>query len=209
MSACVIKQVDAGSSKPGDIVASFLEQAEFSKNRTGTWVLAAGQDTSGKQWAYVGVNGRLPDLRGKFLRGMNQTVQGVGGMGSDKDTHRSVGGTQDGQVGPHRHYVAMNYYSSKGESTRIPGHGQVKADPTLQGKNQNLPLAWYGYEKDRTSYFLSGVDAVTQPNVVEGKLNRGYQDKRDHWYLLGGPVEHINQETRPVNVSVYYYVRVK
>ena len=57
------------ASPVGTIVASILDEAQFSAQNGTGWILADGRDVSGSNYAVVKGENNVPDLRGVFLRG--------------------------------------------------------------------------------------------------------------------------------------------
>jgi hypothetical protein len=57
----------------GMIVQSMLTEAQFQAINGTNWVLAAGQSVTGSQYATITGNSSIPDLRGMFLRGKNNS----------------------------------------------------------------------------------------------------------------------------------------
>lgn len=59
--------------KVGDIIHSMLTEEQFILENGGGWVLADGRDVTGSKYATVTGNTTVPDMRGQFLRGKNNT----------------------------------------------------------------------------------------------------------------------------------------
>lgn len=125
--------------------------------------------TSSQVWAYAdgskpaaatGYTGTFPDLRGKFVRGLDDGLAFTGGI-SDPDTGRAVGSLQADGFQDHKHWLWM-YTGAAGSSAGLqPGVGGVT--------NQSAQMA--------TADLSSGT--------------------------------RVSTETRPVNVAVYWYIKVK
>jgi len=63
----------ATTAQVGDVVQSMLTEAQFQAERDGTWVLADGRSVSGSKYETITGNANIPDMRGQFLRGKNNS----------------------------------------------------------------------------------------------------------------------------------------
>lgn len=141
----------------GTIMASMLNPIDLEKNYGVSWVLADGRDvtTSSRYYRISGFK-KVPDLRGMFLRGLNE---GRDDEYSDPDgDSRRVGYYQSDQFESHTHLFDDNVR---------------KADHGFGGGSYSRP--WEDYNS--TGDFL----------------------KIKH---AGG------SETRPNNISVYFYIKI-
>lgn len=82
----------------GDIKWSFLTLAEFQARFDTTWILADGQTITGDELANLRSWTTIPDLRGEFLRGLDN--------GRGVDSGRTMGSTQSGQNVAHTHVIS-------------------------------------------------------------------------------------------------------
>jgi hypothetical protein len=156
----------------GTIVPSMLDWEEF-KNVLGKeqdeWLPADGRDAPAKSEYYRIKNSgaavpKLPDLRGRFIRGLNLFAEDYGAISGeqlgnpdqeDSDGNSFISGSyQADAVGPHQHSI-----------------------PTRSG------------------------DITGQPYVSEGIDH----EQEDVWTDKTTPVA---LETRPRNVSLYFYIKV-
>ena len=64
----------------GTVLTSLLTEAEFHAEMGATWELAAGQDVTGSAYAALTGMDSLPDMRGRFLRGMGHNGSGNAGL---------------------------------------------------------------------------------------------------------------------------------
>ncbi len=136
----------------GTIIPSMFSPKKMeTDNYDGIWILADGREISinTKYYKKTG-SSRVPDLRGMFLRGLNE-----GRTDNWKDPEgdsRGVGSFQEDQLKSHSHGVNASY------------------DPIINGPTITLDLS--------QRYRPSSTD------------------------VTGG------NETRPKNVSVYYYIKI-
>ena len=62
--------------KVGDVIHSMLTEEQFIAENGAGWVLADGRDVTGSKYDTLilgGLGGNIPDMRGQFLRGKNNT----------------------------------------------------------------------------------------------------------------------------------------
>lgn len=110
----------------GEIIASMLTKDEFIKTYGNDWVLADGSDAPfGSQYLkYINnqlphMKGKLPDLRGKFLRGYNN-----GEKVNPDDS--SLGASQLDQFQGHNHTNTTDYMQSAGGNGNGLGWGSAQ-----------------------------------------------------------------------------------
>lgn len=89
--------------KVGDVIHSMLTEEQFIAENGAGWVLADGRDVTGSKYDTLilgGLGGTVPDMRGQFLRGINN---GRSDGQEDPDGERSPGHQQIDRVGEHYH----------------------------------------------------------------------------------------------------------
>ena len=84
----------------GSILSSMLPPDQFRNEQSKAWVLADGSLTEGTEYKKLTGQDRLPDLRGMFLRGMNQ---GRDDEFRDPDPNRKAGQPQGDEFKAHTH----------------------------------------------------------------------------------------------------------
>jgi len=130
-----------------------------------TWILAAGQGS---------VNGvTVPDLRARFLRGIDYTLTGAPANGADPDGVRTVGSAQADLLKAHDH--------------NITNWGLIGKAPAG---------VWSTYNDATVSLLQPGDGRV----ATSGRIAESFPQVMPS---IGGA------ETRPKNVAVYWYVKVK
>lgn len=172
----------------GTVVASMVEPKEFAKlvgdktnfdTRTSQWVPADGRSVAGSRYASV-VTSTAPDLRGIFIRGLNH---------SEKDRVR-----KDVYADVIHDRVAGSF--QKG-ATKLPiNNFQVSIDP---GHTHGDPT-WSGqggpYELAVQNRGPGGSDFGAQSARTTKDGNHGHK-------ITGG-----DNETRPKNIAMYYYIKI-
>jgi hypothetical protein len=126
-----------------------------------SWVIAAGQTVG---------NINVPDMRGRFLRGICYTVTGCSTTVIDPDGERKPGIPQEDAFQSHAHLLPMQTSVSSGG-----GGGYSIAHDSKSG--------W-------SKYYTSKPDSTSEPDMSNSKPR-------------------ISNETRPKNVAVFWYVKVK
>ena len=69
----------------GDVKSSMLTEAQYQTHFGSEWVLADGRDVTGSDYHTITSNTNIPDLRGTFLRGKDNS------RGLDPDGEKSLG----------------------------------------------------------------------------------------------------------------------
>lgn len=153
----------------GTVVSSMLDPITFTSEMGDEWVLADGRTASVEYLETFGV-GNIPDLRGQFLRGLNE---GRSDGNEDPDgASRSVGDIQNDSMQGHNHeynYTIMNYASGSSATIAAPrsnwnsstlmsyqykDNSLIVDDPTSDGTNgtprvssetrpKNTSVYWY------------------------------------------------------------------
>lgn len=145
----------------GTVISSMMTPTDFTSTMGDDWVLADGRSSTMEYYtAFNQLN--IPDMRGQFLRGMNEGRSD----GNEDPDDRTVGSLQDDAFQGHKH---------------ASGHW---ADGTpLQFQASSYPLF-----SARNPY----------DNETGIPINDGAN---------GDP--RTAQETRPSNIAIYWYIKVK
>ena len=167
----------------GTIVASMLEFNEFQNVAGNTWKPADGRKVSPKsKYALLTGNKTLPDLRGMFIRGLNQF---------------------DSVTGPRRD----NYKDPDGNRRKA---GTPQEDATSLPKNKKNPFKGTALSAGEHShiYFKAirqGGRSGDLDRAASEASTTGSAGDHTHTVLItaGG-----DSETRPVNTAVFYYIKI-
>jgi hypothetical protein len=167
----------------GTVIASMLEFEKFHSLAGNTWKPADGRKISAKsKYAKLTGNKTLPDLRGMFLRGLNQ-FDPLTGSRSDK------------------------YKDPDGRGRKA---GNPQNDATSLPKNKKNPFKGMAASAGDHShvYFkalLAGGRSGSEGRAAPEASNTGSAGAHTHTVLItaGG-----DPETRPVNIAVFYYIKI-
>jgi len=167
----------------GTIIASMLEFEKFQNIAGNAWKPADGRKVSAKsKYATLTGNTTLPDLRGLFLRGLNQF---------------------DPAKGPR-----LDKYKDPDGSRRKAG--KLQEDATGLPKNKKNPFQGNALSAGDHShiYFKArreGGRAGSDDRASSEASNTGSSGSHTHTVLItsGG-----DSETRPVNIAVVYYIKI-
>jgi microcystin-dependent protein len=145
----------------------------------------------GDAWGTSGSSFNLPDLRGRFLRGVDQ------GTSRDPNAAARTAINTGGNAGDAVGSLQGDAYRSHNHGVTDPGHSHGITDP---GHNHGIMSASsdsdggsndYGNNHARTNYTFSSTTGITINNASTGiSINSS-----------GG------SETRPVNAGVYYIIK--
>jgi hypothetical protein len=167
----------------GTIIASMLQFEKFQNVAGNTWKPADGRkvSTTSKYAALTG-NTTLPDLRGMFLRGLNQFDPL---MGPRRDKYKDPDGSRRKAGKPQKDATSLpkNKKSPfKGEATSAGDHSHIYFKARREGARSG--------SHDRASSEAS---------------TTGSSGGHTHTVLItaGG-----DSETRPVNIAVFYYIKI-
>ena len=145
----------------GTIIASMLSQADFSNNYGADWVLADGREIS-TQTSYYKILGKkqIPDLRGMFLRGLNEDRED--GM-QDIDDARVAGDMQIDTFQGHFHGFEHAPTSAAHFGNSVTGNQydtNLVATPAHFGKesHSSANYATIKLSLDRSARLNSGPD---------------------------------------------------
>lgn len=161
----------------GTIVASVLSPTDFLKYYGSNWVVADGRQvgTDTKYYELVGKR-EIPDIRGRFLRGLDLKA------GIDPQMDRKAGDHQD-------------------DSTKIPDSFVLS-----QGKHVHI-LEIANVVTTKHAHFDGGSSFWTRESphhTDEVKFKVPINESGTHMHTLSGG----DAETRPKNISVYFYIKV-
>ena len=167
----------------GTIIASMLESEQFQNITGNNWKPADGRKVSAKSgYAKLTGNTVLPDLRGMFLRGLNQF---------------------DPQKG-----ARIDKYKDPDGSRRKAG--SLQKDATGLPKNKKHPFKGIAEAAGEHShvYFKAlsvGGRSGSEVRASAEASTTGLSGNHTHTVVItsGG-----DSETRPVNVAVYYYIKI-
>ncbi len=167
----------------GTIVASMLKFETFQKVAGNTWKPADGRKVSTTS-KYAKLTGKktLPDLRGMFLRGLNQFDPL---KGARLDKYKDPDGSRRKAGGP------------QNDATSLPNNKKspFKGNAASAGDHSHI------YFKARSIGGKSG----SQSRAASEAGTTGSSGDHTHTVLItsGG-----DSETRPVNIAVYYYIKI-
>lgn len=107
----------------GSVTASILPPDDYYRlaNREGTpatWQLADGSTATGTQYGKISGRATVPDLRGKFLRGLNV---GLTGETADPDLNREVGSYEADALRSHEHTYSDAFTGGSGSGIQAGG----------------------------------------------------------------------------------------
>ena len=167
----------------GTIVASMLELERFQKIAGNAWKPADGRKVSAKsKYATLAGNTTLPDLRGMFLRGLNQ-FDPV--KGPRRDKYKDPDGSRRKAGKPQE------------DATSLPKNKKnpFKGNAVSAGDHSHI------YFKARREGGRTGSDAKASSEAG----NTGSSGNHTHTVIItaGG-----DSETRPVNIAVVYYIKI-
>ncbi|UII19391.1 phage tail protein [Fulvivirga ligni] len=162
----------------GAIVVSILDYTQFNtvnnlpivfNSTSSTWAPCDGRPVTGSQYATTGAT-HSPDLRGLFLRGVNEMYNNNLGAGPTNNLYlntanKRAGQLQEDAVGQHRHRI------------------DYPLERSPWGVNY-MPEGHWGTAGHQNAGFSGGTGYKTYTKE-DGQL-----------------------ETRPKNMSVYYYIRI-
>lgn len=120
-------------SRIGDIKTSLLEDGVFQSTHNSTWILADGRDITGSDYSLLTGVTTAPDLRGRFLRGKNNSAAG----GAFLDDHNPNGD------------VALGTYES--DQNKAHTHSY-----TFSPKTAHADLNFYGGTRDTDTTVQTG-----------------------------------------------------
>jgi hypothetical protein len=168
----------------GTIIASMLEFEKFQNIAGPDWEPADGRNVSAKS-GYAKLTGKrvLPDLRGMFIRGLNQ-------------------------FDPHRGSRHDKYKDPDGRRRKA---GTAQDDATSLPKNKKKPFKGIAESAGEHSHVYFKALGVGGSSGSEGRAaseasTTGLAGEHTHTVIInsGG-----DSETRPVNIAVFYYIKIE
>ncbi len=190
-----LKCIESKSTPIGSIVASVLSFEQFSTETSNyhngrfdptisNWAPADGRSVHGSKYA-ARYNNKAPDLRGQFIRGANIMYS------SDAPDNYLNGKDPDERK-------LIDKYSYQEQSTKIPGNA-------FKGKTDTTPDHRHAF----TAVIRTGSPDQLPPNggpmVASSASMTEPSGKHEHEvYIISGG----DNETRPRNIAVYYYIRI-
>ena len=152
---------------------------------------------------------KIPDLRGYFIRGLNEVSPY--GDPSKPDSGRSLGSVQADSYEKHQHYVPTGGDNSIDDNDRTPtnntsnGYIQGRNNPDSRVNPSNNPRTDHPEKSDGTNYGAANVPGDTvdfrDPTLSGFPANGLWMN---HFTCESG----IGTETRPVNMSLNYIIYV-
>lgn len=167
----------------GTIIASMLEFEKFQNVAGNAWKPADGRKVSAKsKYATLTGNKTLPDLRGMFLRGLNQFDPA---KGPRSDKYKDPDGSRRKAGNPQKDATSLP------KNEKSPFKGNAASD----GDHSHI------YFKARNEGGRSG--SLDRASSEAGST--GSSGDHTHTVLItaGG-----DPETRPVNIAVLYYIKI-
>ncbi|MEE8551702.1 MAG: hypothetical protein V3S72_00215 [Desulfobacterales bacterium] len=164
----------------GTIIASMLQFEKFQNVAGNTWKPADGRKVSTtSKYATLTGNTTLPDLRGMFLRGLNQFDPL---MGPRRDKYKDPDGSR------------RKAGKLQKDATSLP-KSPFKGDAASAGVHSHI------YFKARSEGARSG----SNHRASSEASTTGSSGDHTHTVLInaGG-----DSETRPVNIAVFYYIKI-
>ena len=121
----------------GDVVSSLLTESQYQNIQGSGWVLADGRSVSGSSYHTLTSNSNIPDLRGRFLRGLDPT------NATDPDgSGRSLGDDQSDAYKSHKDGVYYNiegYTGGGGGGDHVNGAHHGTVGTTYSGYSETRP----------------------------------------------------------------------
>ncbi len=172
-------QIPPNIGELGDVKFSLLPPKIFKKRHGEGWELLQGQNIQGMLLAQLIGLNRLPDGRGMFIRAMNESRTGEL---ADGDGNRQIGSVQKGSIGKHKHPIhdAGHSHSIHKDGLVL---GQGGADIRTP-KGLNAGGGYYG----NTGYSSFGIHTAHANISI---------------------LENDGIETRPNNIALYLYVKIR
>lgn len=168
--------------KVGDVIHSMLTEEQFIAENGAGWVLADGRDVTGSKYDTLildGLGGNIPDMRGQFLRGKNNT-------------------RSDGQENPDGDVALGN--QANDAMQRITGQWQT---PRFAGNATNISNETSVYSLSIGTSRPGILDGTFRDsNLVTFDNSAGGKYKTDGDGSGNG-------ETRPKNITVNIFIKIE
>ena len=145
----------------GTIVASMLSPRQMNEEAGNLWVPADGRNSL-PTWSYTQLTGetKVPDLRGMFLRGVNDSDEGIRNDGKqDPDVQRRPGTYQGDGIAAHGHTLSLkavaftqaagtpnfasNIFTEGGFNTGVSNSVGKQSDAAEETRPRNIAVRWY------------------------------------------------------------------
>ena len=163
----------------GSVMASVLSPRDFSLRYGNDWIIADGREVdTGTDYYKITGKRKIPDLRGRFLRGMNEKAS------VDPQSGRDVGSLQDDSTKLPNSPFSIDLSGSHSHTGTV-GAVRTTKHAHLDGGSQIYPLA--------AEHWLK---TPAKPLTIEESENHAHS-------VSGG-----DEETRPKNVAVYFYIKI-
>ena len=131
--------MNLGSILPvGTIIHSMLTVAQFISEYGDNWVLADGRGVSNTKYATITGSSLIPDLRGMFLRGKNNSRSD---SRQNPDGELSLGDFTDHKFGSHSHTVGSGTVNGSGTFIQRINDSNVSSstNTSTAGGNETAP----------------------------------------------------------------------
>ncbi len=121
----------------GEVKQSILTEAQFQSEYGDKWVLMDGRDITGSDLATVTANNTLPDARGQFLRGKNNSR--ADGQ-ENPDGESAIGLQQTDEFGTHSHaWGGIGRFTPDTGGDTVWKSGSNASATTEEGGNETRP----------------------------------------------------------------------
>ena len=201
----------------GDVKESMLDPTSFIALNGDSWVPLDGTDVTGSMYETITGNATVPDASGAFIRSVGGAADSVGVLQSDATAQNGLT-VAWGSANVTTNTSTVSW-SSANASTSSTSHYHRIFDNNQNGSVNNPRTNTNGSEYMDKCVASSG----TQPNA--GKTNTtggGLTVNKNQWnsnqtahsHTFNKNVLNTGQswtgdaETRPVNIALYYYIKV-
>ncbi len=168
----------------GTVLSSIIRPELFYSlnNKKSQWVLADGRNVEGSRYHVSTSQNVVPDMRGLFLRGVNENRSD---SFSDRDLNRKVGSVQQEQIKYHIHALEGVWKED------------LISEETVSSSNG------FGFN----DIFYRGIKGLN-PNKALNESSKSSLDQKVRESSMGYTLPTGDIETVPNNVAVYYYVKI-
>jgi len=141
----------SGISQIGDVMFSYLTEAQFQSLRNTTWVLCNGQSVVGSDYETFTGNSSVPNASGRFPRVKDN------GASVDPQGDSSLGSTRTDIFKSHVH---QEQYPSTVSDQKVANPAQLSSDLTIEGSG---PLT---YSMGASSFYHNPSGTLSPLNTV-------------------------------------------